>query len=73
MIYLEVEKNDYENILEKLNSSDLEFNLSRFVKDNDIYSLDLKFDKLNIEKLNNVLKTLEDTGVNNVSFINNED
>ena len=73
MIYLEVEKNDYEKILEKLNSSNLEFNLSRFVKDNDIYSLDLKFDKLNIEKLNNVLKTLEDAGVNNVSFINNED
>ena len=73
MIYLEVEKNDYENILEKLNNSNLEFNLSRFVKDSYVYSLDLKFDKLNIEKLNNVLKTLEDAGVNNVSFINNED
>ena len=73
MVYLEIDQNKYSNILESLNSSELDFSLSRFIKDNDIYSLDLKFDKLSIEKLNDIIATLEEVGVKNISFINNDD
>ena len=73
IIYLEINQEDYLDVLEHLENSNLVFSLSRFIKDKDIYSLDLKLDKMNIDELNKVINILEKSGVQNISFVTNED
>ena len=50
----------------------MNYSLSRFVKNNDSYIIDVSVDKLSFKDLEEVVSQIEDLGVQNITFVTND-
>ena len=72
VICVETNKESYEKIIYLLQESNIDFVLSRLVKNKELYSLDILANEIDIIEFNKLIVDIENLGVDKLTFISNE-
>ena len=65
-------RESYEKIIKLLQDSNIDFILSRLIKNKDLYSLDILANEIDIIEFNKLIVDIENLGVDKLTFISNE-
>ena len=72
VLYIESTKEIHEKVINFFKSSEMNYSLSRFVKNNESYIVDVSIDMLSFKDLEEVVSQIEDLGVENITFVAND-
>jgi len=72
VLYIESNKEIHGKVINFFKSSEMNYSLSRFIKNNDSYIIDVSIDKLSFKDLEEVISQIEDLGVQNITFVTND-
>lgn len=71
-LYIDVHSSKYDDVVNVLKNSEKRYIISRFVKNKEFYSIDIKVDSLNFEELKVLADDIGELGVEKVTFLANE-
>ena len=72
VICVETNKESYEKIIKLLQESNIDFILSRLIKNKDLYSLYIIAIEIYFIEFNKIIVDIENLGVDKLTFISNE-
>ena len=72
VIYVETDKETYKKLIKLLQEVNIDFILSRLIKNKELYSLDILANEIDLNEFNSLISQIEDLGVDKVTFISNE-
>ena len=72
VLYIESNKDIHEKVINFFKNSEMNYSLSRFVKNNESYIIDVSIDKLSFKDLEEVVTQIEDLGVQYITFVTND-
>ena len=72
VLYIESNKEIHDKVINYFKNSEMNYSLSRFVKNNDLYIIDVSVDRLSFKDLEEVVSQIEDLGVQNITFVTND-
>ena len=72
VFYIESDKDTYDKVIKFIKSSEMNYSLARFVKNDDLYIIDVNIDKLSFEELDETVSEIENLGVKSITFVTNE-
>ena len=72
VFYIESDKDTYDKVIKFIKSSEMNYSLARFVKNDDLYIIDVNIDKLSFEELDETVSEIENLGVKSITFVTND-
>ena len=72
VFYIESDKDTYDKVIKFLKNTEMNYSLARFVKNDDLYIIDVNIDKLSFEELDETVSEIENLGVKSITFVTND-